>query len=165
MPAIFWAGPCQDPSAEAMASLSFELQHHPTHALIMPPRPFPLPLRIGTDLCNITRIRSLITKRDKGKTGRPLHAFLSKILTHPERSYFHERFGTNESTVHKEEDIARFLAGRCESLGSHLFEYRQLTARQVCSQRSMQESLRSPGQKHERIQAHHNLSSRRARSK
>ena len=90
------------------------LQHQPSHVFTMPPLPFPLPLRIGTDLCNVSRIRALITKRQHGKAGRPLCSFLSRVLTHPERSYFWERFGNEELVERKVDDVARFLAGRYE---------------------------------------------------
>lgn len=78
----------------------------------MPPRPFPFPLRVGTDLCNVPRIRSMVTQKTNGNKGPTLYAFLNKILTHPERSYFRERFGTDEAIFRNVDNVARFLAGR-----------------------------------------------------
>jgi holo-[acyl-carrier protein] synthase len=59
----------------------------------MPPRPFPYALRVGTDLCNVARLRSIIARPHNGTGRPPLQQFLGKILTHPERHYFHKRFG------------------------------------------------------------------------
>lgn len=78
----------------------------------MPPRPFPFPLRVGIDLCSVTRIRSVITRKVNGNKGPPLNAFLQRVLTHPERSYFRERFGTDDDVFRNLENVARFLAGR-----------------------------------------------------
>ncbi|KAF9693962.1 hypothetical protein EKO04_007982 [Ascochyta lentis] len=95
----------------------------------MPPRPFPLPLRVGIDLCNVPRIKALITKKLNGNKGSLLHAFLSKILTHPERSYFRERFGNNESVFRNADNVAHYLAGRfaakeaCRKACDHLGTY------------------------------------------
>lgn len=77
----------------------------------MPPRPFPFSLRVGTDLCNIPRIRKLIT--DTGdKRRNPYQALLSKLLTHPERAYFRKRFGNDKSMHFNLNAAAQFLAGR-----------------------------------------------------
>ncbi|KAJ4359127.1 hypothetical protein N0V95_002451 [Ascochyta clinopodiicola] len=77
----------------------------------MPPRPFPIPLRVGTDLCSVPRIRSLLTQKPYTNKGPALKAFLSKILTHPERAYFRGRFGDDESVFRNTDNVARFLAG------------------------------------------------------
>ncbi|CAI6337529.1 unnamed protein product [Periconia digitata] len=92
----------------------------------MPPRPFPFPFRVGTDICNISRIRKIIAPTDLRTTTR-LERFLPKLLTWPERQYFWNRFGTEPSPKHADA-IAQFLAGRwaakeacrkaCEHLGT-----------------------------------------------
>ncbi|KZM20622.1 Holo-[acyl-carrier-protein] synthase [Ascochyta rabiei] len=95
----------------------------------MPLRPFPFPLRVGTDLCNVSRIRSLITQKPNSAKGPRLKAFLSKILTHPERAYFRGRFGNDESVFRNTDNVARFLAGRfaakeaCRKACDHLGIY------------------------------------------
>ncbi|KAF2995076.1 hypothetical protein E8E13_002848 [Curvularia kusanoi] len=78
----------------------------------MPPRPFPFPLRIGTDICHIPRMRKLITGKDNGDKGRLINALLRRILTHPERVYFRNRFGSNEAIYADINPAAKFLAGR-----------------------------------------------------
>ncbi|KAJ4987878.1 hypothetical protein SVAN01_06608 [Stagonosporopsis vannaccii] len=77
----------------------------------MPPRPFPISMRIGTDLCNIPRIRKLLTD-DGTKKRNPHEAFLSKLLTYPERAYFRKRFGDDNTTHFNLNAAAQFLAGR-----------------------------------------------------
>ncbi|KAF1361260.1 hypothetical protein EJ07DRAFT_112756 [Lizonia empirigonia] len=57
----------------------------------------------------------MITRKQSGNKGPPLHAFLFKILTHPERAYFRDRFGNDESIFHNVDNVAHFLAGRYAS--------------------------------------------------
>jgi len=78
----------------------------------MPPRPFPYPLRIGNDICNVARIRALVA-RDSSSSTSPLSRFLRRILTPPERAYFWHRFGPDDDVAaHQLNSIAQFLAGR-----------------------------------------------------
>lgn len=44
------------------------------------PKPFPFPIRIGTDICHITRIFNILTNEN----GRKAQAFVSKVLTEQE---------------------------------------------------------------------------------
>jgi holo-[acyl-carrier protein] synthase len=84
----------------------------------MTPRPFPFPLRIGTDLCRVERIAQIIKARDTADPGQPLRRFLSKILTYPERAYFRQRFGNNDAVFHNLQNASTFLAGRYEMSGA-----------------------------------------------
>jgi holo-[acyl-carrier protein] synthase len=81
----------------------------------MPPRPFPLPLRVGTDLCHAKRIAQIIKAKESGNTDRPLEQFLSKVLTYPERAYFRQRFGSNDAVFRNLQNVSHFLAGRYET--------------------------------------------------
>jgi holo-[acyl-carrier protein] synthase len=79
----------------------------------MPPRPFPLPLRIGTDICRVERIAQIINKgKDTNDPGQSLRRFLARILTHPERAYFRQRFGNNDAVFRNLQNVSTFLAGR-----------------------------------------------------
>ena len=78
----------------------------------MPPRPFPYALRVGTDICNVSRLRAVITRRSNGKSLRPLSQFLARILTSPERNYFWGRFGPPEEALKNLDAVSQFLAGR-----------------------------------------------------
>jgi holo-[acyl-carrier protein] synthase len=69
-------------------------------------------MRVGTDLCNVARLRSIITKPYNGTGRPPLQQFLGKILTYPERHYFHERFGGTLDASTDVDAMAQFLAGR-----------------------------------------------------
>ncbi|KAI8938378.1 hypothetical protein NX059_004273 [Plenodomus lindquistii] len=79
----------------------------------MPPRPFPLPLHIGNDICSISRIRKLIT-RNRGDTvvHNALNSFLLRILTPPEVQIFWKRFGRRRDISQKTDAVAQYLAGR-----------------------------------------------------
>ncbi|PVI04533.1 hypothetical protein DM02DRAFT_585818 [Periconia macrospinosa] len=77
----------------------------------MPPRPFPLPLRVGTDICSISRIRKILAPAE-GTTIPRLERFLPKLLTWPERQYFGNRFGSHEPSSNHALAIAQFIAGR-----------------------------------------------------
>jgi hypothetical protein len=92
---------------------------HPQHAnshyhtavpnTLMPPRPFPSALRLGTDICNVSRIRAMLAR---GKELPHVHKFTQKILTAPERAYFWNRFGPPEDILTKLDTASNFLAGR-----------------------------------------------------
>lgn len=55
----------------------------------MAPRPFPLPIHVGTDICSISRLGELYKSRGLD--------FLKKFLTPRERVAFQNRFGTSKS--------------------------------------------------------------------
>lgn len=85
----------------------------------MPPRPFPYPLRIGNDICQVARIRALIagdsataTASATANSAKLLSRFLRRILTPPERAYFWSRFGPQDEIPNKLGSISQFLAGR-----------------------------------------------------
>lgn len=82
------------------------------HTSPMPPRPFPYPLRIGTDICNVARLRSLIIRHKEDDSLRVLTRFLNRIFTLPEREYFWSRFGHAEGVLTKLDAASQFLAGR-----------------------------------------------------
>ncbi|KAF2275671.1 uncharacterized protein EI97DRAFT_69223 [Westerdykella ornata] len=99
----------------------------------MPPRPFPYPLRIGTDICHIPRIRALISKKVPGDNdAQPLDRFLSHILTWPERQHFINRFGRVGKALDDADNVAKYLAGRwaakeaCRKACEHLGQARGL---------------------------------------
>lgn len=79
----------------------------------MPPRPFPYPLRVGADICSVSRIRAIISRPHKGSGKPALERFLNRILTSPERRYFWERFGPADNVSTKFDTVSQFLAGRC----------------------------------------------------
>lgn len=98
----------------------------------MPPRPFPTTLRIGTDICKIARVRSLLVGGDdangrvgsagqeKKRVGGYGEAFYKKVFTPRELGYFRRRFGvhgTGEGEggklgVGNAERVVSFVAGR-----------------------------------------------------
>ncbi|KAF2180518.1 hypothetical protein K469DRAFT_729772 [Zopfia rhizophila CBS 207.26] len=80
----------------------------------MPPRPFPYPLKVGIDICSISRIRDVLTKNVVIKENEryPLSKFLSKLLTWPERRYFWDRFKNNETAYKDINRVSQYLAGR-----------------------------------------------------
>ncbi|KAF2877423.1 hypothetical protein BDV95DRAFT_601821 [Massariosphaeria phaeospora] len=79
----------------------------------MPVRRFPFPLRVGTDICSVNRIRDILLKNQgKENERRPLHQFLTKLLTWPERQYFWERFKTDELAFKDIKRTSEYLAGR-----------------------------------------------------
>ncbi|KAH7382537.1 hypothetical protein DE146DRAFT_636701 [Phaeosphaeria sp. MPI-PUGE-AT-0046c] len=73
----------------------------------MPPRPFPYALRVGTDICNVPRIRRLVARE-----GPYLEKFARRVLTAPERTYFWQRFGPPQDVGSKLDVVSNFLAGR-----------------------------------------------------
>ncbi|RFU28262.1 hypothetical protein B7463_g8088, partial [Scytalidium lignicola] len=50
----------------------------------MPPIPFPLPFTIGTDICHIPRIFSILTSSNNYKNRKIAHRFIRKLLTEEE---------------------------------------------------------------------------------
>lgn len=106
----------------------------------MPLRPFPFPLRIGTDICRVERIAQIIKARDGDDPGRPLRRFLSRILTYPERAYFRQRFGNNDAVFRNLQNASTFLAGRYEMSRSQPLSAADQTV-QICSEGSVPQSL------------------------
>jgi hypothetical protein len=80
------------------------------YPISMPLRPFPIPLRIGADICSIGRIRRLL--RPGQQKVPPLHRFLPKLLTWPEQQYFWSRFNYTDVAHDSLNKIAQYLAGR-----------------------------------------------------
>jgi holo-[acyl-carrier protein] synthase len=78
----------------------------------MPPRLFPYPLRIGTDVCNVSRLRRIFATKNRHGQPYMLHKFLKKVLTQPERIYFEDRFGQSQEVMTKLEAVSEYLAGR-----------------------------------------------------
>lgn len=76
----------------------------------MPPRPFPFALRLGTDICNVSRVRQMLSREGDGLPY--LTRFTKRILTEPERAYFWNRFGSTPDITTKLDTISEFLAGR-----------------------------------------------------
>ncbi|KAJ4291615.1 hypothetical protein N0V90_009510 [Kalmusia sp. IMI 367209] len=107
------------PDIEAGSSSSLHL---------MPPRPFPFPLRVGTDICSIARIHKLLSPKPLSPVNSPLRQFLPKLLTWPEQQYFWHRFKDVNNAEYELNKVSQFLAGRwaakeacrkgCEHLGS-----------------------------------------------
>lgn len=78
----------------------------------MAPRPFPLRFRVGNDICRVSRIRDIITRKHKSEPSLFLSQFVERILTPAERRYFWGRFGQPEAVHDKVDVVAEFLAGR-----------------------------------------------------
>jgi holo-[acyl-carrier protein] synthase len=78
----------------------------------MPPRPFPFSFRVGTDICNVARLRAIITRRNDNEPLYPLRQFVNRVLTDPERQYFWKRFAPEEEVLTKADAVSQFLAGR-----------------------------------------------------
>jgi holo-[acyl-carrier protein] synthase len=80
---------------------------------VMAPRAFPYALKVGTDICYIPRIKSLLSKNaGTERETQPLSQFLTKVLTWPERQYFFDRFGTIDSAYSNINGTSQYLAGR-----------------------------------------------------
>ncbi|KAK5105763.1 hypothetical protein LTR62_002163 [Meristemomyces frigidus] len=86
----------------------------------MPPRPFPFPLGIGTDICNTRRIRHILLK-DQNKITSPgeqtnttsLHRFLRGFLSWREQQLFWKIFHNKPEHVYEDLPRAvRYLGGR-----------------------------------------------------
>jgi holo-[acyl-carrier protein] synthase len=80
----------------------------------MPPRAFPYLLKLGTDICHIPRVKSILTRNvKKGEKGTTqLSSFLSRVLTWPERQYFWDRFRDQETAYKDIDKVSQYLAGR-----------------------------------------------------
>ncbi|EME79432.1 uncharacterized protein MYCFIDRAFT_79493 [Pseudocercospora fijiensis CIRAD86] len=83
----------------------------------MPPRPFPSQLRVGTDICQVSRIAKLIAKqrRPDSKPGASLHSFLRHLLTFRERLEFDLRYDKENKgydTGKPSVSVIHHLAGR-----------------------------------------------------
>lgn len=71
-------------------------------------RRYPLDFRIGTDICHIPRIKSLIQADQVSIHKHKLYKFLLKIFTPPEfEIYYHEKRFLNGLDIN-----ARYIAGR-----------------------------------------------------
>lgn len=101
----------------------------------MPPRPFPFPLRVGTDICSIARLHQILTPKPKSEV-LPLQRFLPKLLTWPERQYFWGRFKSPDYAYQNLSSVTQFLAGRYESEAGR-GQVSQLILRQVGSKGSL----------------------------
>ncbi|KAH7359556.1 hypothetical protein BKA66DRAFT_472773 [Pyrenochaeta sp. MPI-SDFR-AT-0127] len=92
----------------------------------MPPRPFPYALRVGTDICSVSRLRAIISRPNNGRPLNPLVRFIARVLTYPERKYFWHRFGPPEELLTRLDTVSQFLAGRfaakeaCRKACTHL---------------------------------------------
>ena len=83
----------------------------------MPPRPFPYPLSIGTDIASLQRIRLLLTRNEEEvASDSRLARYLRHFLTHREQVHFWERFPnvkpTTADQLRESDDVVRYLAGR-----------------------------------------------------
>lgn len=79
----------------------------------MPPRPFPFPLRVGTDITSITRIRDAITRARRRQPGSQFHAFLDRLFTHREQEIFRHNFPDfTPADVNRLPKVTEHLAGR-----------------------------------------------------
>ena len=85
----------------------------------MPPRPFPLPYSIGTDICHIPRVRGIYNAPSRERSRVLLFRFLSHIFTFRETDIFWARFKSVKAvldqacaTTNSNDKIAAHLAGR-----------------------------------------------------
>lgn len=102
-----------DPAKQDSANAVHKHSHEQSIAPLMPIRPFPVPLRVGVDVCNISRIRRIIAHNESVSSDR-LERFLKRILTKPERLYFWDRFGPACRIGEKHGTVSEYLAGRYE---------------------------------------------------
>ncbi|KAH7121174.1 hypothetical protein B0J11DRAFT_508199 [Dendryphion nanum] len=95
----------------------------------MPLRPFPYSLRVGTDICSISRVRELLTGKNRKTNSDPtalLAQFLTKVFTWPERQAFEDRFDSYAKACKHPDQVSAFLAGRwaakeaCRKACTHL---------------------------------------------
>ncbi|EME38368.1 hypothetical protein DOTSEDRAFT_57481 [Dothistroma septosporum NZE10] len=97
----------------------------------MPPRPFPFALGIGTDICCISRISQLITKKPEHGSLMP---FVKKFLTLREQDDFFYKFKDEDVTVCQDlSPVYRYLAGRWAAKEAVIkaVNHRRLTLRDV----------------------------------
>jgi holo-[acyl-carrier protein] synthase len=85
----------------------------------MPPRPFPFPLRVGTDIVGVHRVRAAMAREAvvKGEARKMLQPFLHKMLTARELKKFNSRYPdvANAEDQDRDQDAmaaAKHLAGR-----------------------------------------------------
>ncbi|KKY21869.1 putative holo-acyl-carrier-protein synthase [Diplodia seriata] len=85
----------------------------------MAPRPFPFPLGVGTDICSIHRVKSLIQRSGPAGSSLPrLHSFLARVFSFREILLFDLRFTGVLQKPGAEHESAlassaiRYLAGR-----------------------------------------------------
>lgn len=97
---------------------------------IMPPRPLPIQLRVGTDICQITRIRKAVfrevpTEKEKEQRTytRPvnlshkarLELFMNKLFNHRERTRFwlhFPKFNVDDERGARRRRVVEYLSGR-----------------------------------------------------
>lgn len=72
----------------------------------MPLRPFPFALRVGTDICNVSRIRQLLAKQAYQQK------LFKRIFTEPERTYLWHRFGPQHEVFGNLDVVSEYVAGR-----------------------------------------------------
>lgn len=77
----------------------------------MPPRPFPYPFSIGTDIVHVTRIHNILLRA--AEKPRHCERFLRRFLTPREVDEFQARFGevSKDDGLHLSV-ISKHLAGR-----------------------------------------------------
>jgi len=79
----------------------------------MPPRPFPLPLGIGTDIVYTKRIRDMLLKGQSQPGHGHLHRFLRGFLSWREQTLFWQVFQKGPEAVYDDLPLAvRYLSGR-----------------------------------------------------
>jgi len=82
----------------------------------MGPRPFPLPLGIGIDITQISRIQRVAFKGHDSKTKvKNLNRFLNRLFTWREKAVFWDKFQDREAMVQDQNvclSAAEYLAGR-----------------------------------------------------
>lgn len=81
----------------------------------MPPRPFPIPITIGTDLCHYPRFMKYVPPLPQ-KTGvSVLYSLFDKVFTPNEQREFWRKWGNFGGIREKEarrEGVGRWLGGR-----------------------------------------------------
>lgn len=76
----------------------------------MPPRPFPSRLSIGVDICDVRRVRAIISK-----SSRNFEHFLRRILTFREADTFSKRYGQSEAILSSSQADLRKVADHLAS--------------------------------------------------
>jgi hypothetical protein len=147
---------CEDPAKTRVWQMICILSRQPyTKTSSMPPRPFPFPFRVGTDICSVARVRAIITRHNEGGPLHPLRHFMKRVLTDPERRYFWDRFA---NTSHAEiltqaSAVSTFLAGRCVYTAPAI--NLRLTRVKVRCKRSLPQSMRSSASRLEGLPVHY----------
>lgn len=75
-------------------------------------RPIVHNLRVGTDICKISRIQTALLKTSRLERNKSAHPFVHKVLTPQETLYYQARYGQDYIDESMVADKARFLAGR-----------------------------------------------------